>query len=392
MKRNMAAAALFLAMVQGGAAFASDGGQVLSAAVVGLRGGYDANPVNRHGMRGSGFLSQSAEFETVQGNQRDGFAVSLALQNTLYEAAEFAPATTLNATFRHAMTLGEGLLLRSSVTSTAEQTWARRAASVTWRERVDREIGRVRLFVALDARFASLNERNIFALGNFLPYAENVATFGVLSGVAVKVGDAGEVGVSAQASRSAFRFPTDYLGMKRDNDRLQPNVFASGEWGGVKLEGSLSLAQVRFRSGDFAPIALPLFTARATVPLDRIGAPFRDMTLTLATQRTLEDTTLPFSVYVLSTASDARLAYRFAGGHQVALAARHKTDVYLGLGARSVLTSLGAEYEHKLSDSLTASAALSVRRVHDEGALPVSAFTIQVGLTRRLDRLGATSR
>lgn len=390
MRKTVALALVIVCLGSSAGARAAEGEQVLSAASIGLRGGYDANPINRFGVRGSGFLSQIAAFETVQGGERDGFAVALALQNTLYEAAEIAPATTLTATFRHAMTLGEGLVLRSSVMTTAEQSWARRAAAVTWRERVDRDVGALKLFLALDARFVSLNERNIFAAGSFLPYAESFATFAMLPGASVKVGPA-EVGASVLAARSGFRFPTDYLGMKRDNDRLQPNLFASGEWAGVRLEGSVSLAYIRFRAGAFAPITLPLFTAKATIPLDRIGAPFGGMTLTLATQRTLEDTTLPFSVFALSTLSDARLAYRFPAGHQVSLTARHKADVYLGLGVRSVLTMLSADYEHRLTEALSAHAGVSVRRVHDEGAPPVSAFTVQVGLTRRLDRLGTTA-
>jgi hypothetical protein len=379
-----------LAVLAGVRAVTADatGRQTVSVATLGLRGGYDANPANVHGAPGSGFVSQSATWGYLRGSDREGYAISLAVTNTVYESRLLSPATSSVASFRHAMTLAANLILRSSVATTTENSWSRRLASVLWSERLDFEQGPVRLFASLDARFASLNERNIFALGNFLPAAENFVTLSALPGLALRQGW-GEVGVSLLAARTTFRFQTDYLGLRRDNDRIHANLFASAEVKGIKLEGSLALAHARFRVLDFENITRLLYTAKVTVPLDRIGLPIRNLSLALSSARTLEDTTLPFSVYNLMTLSDARLTATINERDSLALVARHKSDEYLGLGARSTLLSFGMEYERAFGEGLAGAAALSWRRVRDTGGPAVSAVTVQLGLNKRIDLLRA---
>jgi hypothetical protein len=382
-------AALSIALVPlaigGGVRASSPESQSVSVATLGLRGGYDANPANLNGAQGSGFITQSATWDYLRGSDKEGYAVSIATANTVYESRFLSPATTTGVSFRHAMSLGAGLSLQSSIATAAESTFSRRLVSVLWRERLDYEAGPLRLFGSLDMRFASLNERNIFALGNFLPDAENFVTITAMPGAAYRQGW-GEVGVSVQASRTTFRFQTDYLGLRRDNDRFHANLFASAEFHGVRLEGSLSVAHARFRTRDFDDITRLLYTARATIPLERIGLPFRSLSLALSSARTLEDTSLPFSAYNLQTVSDARLSAALDASNSVAIVARHKRDDYLGLGVGSTLVSAGIEYERSLGDGLAGVAALSWRRVHDTGATPVSAFNVQIGLTKRIEQ------
>jgi hypothetical protein len=385
LKRIAGLAMMLSAVFHGTAGASSPESQAISVATLGLRGGYDANPTNLNGGEGSGFITQSATWDYLRGSDKEGYAISIVTANTVYESRFLSPATSTGVSFRHAMTFGGNVRLQSSVATAAESTFSRRLVSVLWRERLDYETGPLRLFGSLDMRFASLNERNIFALGNFLPDAENFVTVTAMPGVAYRQGW-GEVGVSAQASRTTFRFQTDYLGLRRDNDRFHANLFASADIGGIRLEGSLSVAHARFRTRDFDDITRLLYTARATIPLERIGLPFRSLSLALSSARTLEDTSLPFSVYNLQTLSDARLSATLDGTNTVAVVARHKRDDYLGLGVGSTLVSAGVEYERSLGDGLAGVAALSWRRVHDTGAAPVSALTVQVGLTKRIEQ------
>lgn len=355
-----------------------------SAASFGLRGGFDSNPMNYQGGPSSAFITQSATWDYLRGSERDGYAISLATNNTVYESREVDPATALGLTFRHAMSLGDNLLLRSSLSATHDQTWSRRSDVLVWRERIDYDIGQLRLFTAVDTKVTTLNERNIFVQGGFLPYPESFVTISVLPGVMYRLGF-GEIGVSVTASRSIFRFETDYLGLRRNNDRIQPNLFASATIAGIKLEGSLSLGRVTFPARDFDNLQRLLYTAKATVPLDRIGLPFQSLALELSSARTFEDTTLPFSVINVSTLSEARLVAKFNAANTLTTFARRKEDEYVGLGARAITTWLGAEYGYTFDGGLTAVLAASWRRTQETGNIPVSSFNIQIGMSKRIE-------
>ncbi|QCI68396.1 hypothetical protein [Phreatobacter stygius] len=329
-------------------------------------------------------MTQSATWDYIRGSDKDGYAIAIATNNTVYESREVDPATALGLTFRHAFSLSDNLLLRSSLSAVHDQTWSRRSDALIWRERLDYDIGPLRLFTSVDTKVTTLNERNIFALGSFLPYPESFVTLSVLPGVLYRL-SFGEIGVSLTASRTMFRFETDYLGLRRNNDRVQPNLFASATFWGIKVEGSLSYARVTFPAGDFDNLQRLLYTAKATIPLELFRLPIEKLTLELSSGRTLEDTTLPFSVINVSTLSDARLVAKFNPSHALTVFARRKDDEYVGLGARAVTTSLGAEYAYTFDGGLTAIVAGSWRYTQETGNIPVSSLNLQLGLSKRID-------
>lgn len=395
MRHSIAASLVLASWVLAGAtpAAATDApAQEYSVATFGLRGGFDSNPMNYLGGPSSGFINQSATWDYLRGSDKEGYAIAIATNNTVYESREVDPATALGITFRHATSLADNLLLRSSISAVHEQTWSRRNDQLLWRERIDYDIGQLRLFTSVDTKVTTLNERNIFALGSFLPYPESFVTLSVLPGILYRL-SFGEVGVSLSASRNIFRFETDYLGLRRNNDRLQPNLFASASFLGVKVEGSLSYARVTFPARDFDDLQRLLYTARATIPLDMFRLPIEKLTLELGSARTLEDTTLPFSVINVSTLTDAKVVAKVNTNNTLAVFARRKNDEYVGLGARAVTTTLGAEYSYAFDGGLTAIVAGSWRYTQETGNVPVSSFNLQLGLSKRIEftRTAATA-
>ncbi|MBN8944672.1 MAG: hypothetical protein J0H01_34525 [Rhizobiales bacterium] len=340
--------------------------------------------MNFKGGPNSGFINQSATWDYLRGSDKEGYAIAIATNNTVYESREVDPATALGITFRHATSLADNLLLRSSISAVHEQTWSRRNDVLLWRERIDYDIGQFRLFTAVDTKVTTLNERNIFALGSFLPYPESFVTLSVLPGILYRL-SFGEIGVSLTASRNIFRFETDYLGLRRNNDRFQPNLFASATFLGMKVEGSLSYARVTFPARDFDDLQRLLYTAKATIPLDMFRLPIEKLSLELSSARTLEDTTLPFSVINVSTLSDAKLVAKLNTSNTLAVFARRKNDEYVGLGARAVTTTLGAEYTYAFDGGLTAILAGSWRYTQETGNIPVSSFNVQLGLSKRIE-------
>lgn len=357
----------------GAAARADD----ISAAVIGLRGGYDSNPANIEGGKGSAFLAQYANWDFLRGSDKDGFGVSLNLANTVYDPRALAPALNNVATFKHAIGLAPNFLLRSTLSVENEQTWSRKRNAMLWRERLDYESGPLRYFISADARVTSLNERNIFALGGFLPRDESFTTLSLLPGLAWR-SSWGEIGASLSASRTHYLHGTDYIGFIRHNDRLTPNVFASFSLYGATLEGSLSVFNAIFPDRDFDNVRRILYTAKATIPIDRF-------TFSLSSARSAEDTTLPLSVINISALHEGRVSAKFDDSNRLDIFARRKTDDYVGLGARASTFTAGLEYQRRLEVGLTAIAGASWRRTVETGANPVTALNIQFGLQKQFD-------
>ncbi len=218
---------------------------LVSTAVVGLRGGFDSSPTNSKGEKGSPTLTGFAGWNYLRGTAQDGYGLDLLLVDTQYDPRQLAASRQHTLTLKHATGIGETLSLQSSLAIENEQSWSRRRNALSWRERLNLSLGSFRLFANAEARLAALNERNVFADGDFLPQDENLATLGITPGVAWRQGET-EIGVSFMASRTRFTNGSDYLGMRRDNYRLQPNLFVSTTLKGASIEASLSPLQIIF--------------------------------------------------------------------------------------------------------------------------------------------------
>lgn len=210
-----------------------------SIAVIGLRGGFDSNPAGIQGANGTPVVTTYATWDYLHGTLQDGYGLNLSLVETHYDPRALASARAHSLTLKHGLSLGDSTALQSSLAASGEQTWSRRKSSLAWRERLDHGIGPFRLFASGEARITALNERNVFNLGDFLPRDENFGTLGLTTGAAWRSGET-EIGLSFSASRVHYIEGVDYLGFRRDHNRLQPNLFFSTVLGGAAIEGSLS--------------------------------------------------------------------------------------------------------------------------------------------------------
>ena len=345
-----------------------------SVLTLGLRGGYDSNPTDSAVARASAFSTAILGYQYLNGSAKDGISLSLNAVDTYYDPRVAAPALANSATFNAATLLADKLVLRGTLAASNEQTWSRRRNAASARLRLDYETSDFRLFGSIEAGLAALNERNYFALGAFLPRDENVGTLTVLPGIAYKT-RVGEFGVSLTAARVAYLEDYDYLGFRRDNDRLQPNLFYSGTLRGVTLEGSLSALDAVFPNKDFDDLRRLLYTAKLKLPF----APF---VLELASSRTAQDTTLPFSAIDIVDLHEAKLSWKLGSRSVLSLFARAKSDDYTGLGAKAVTRGIGMEYAYSFASGLTATAQASLRRVRETGTSVPDGFNIQFGLQR----------
>ncbi|WP_139218986.1 hypothetical protein [Bosea sp. CRIB-10] len=350
---------------------------LVSTAVVGLRGGFDSSPTNSKGEKGSPTLTGFVSWNYLRGTVQDGYGLDLLLVDTQYDPRQLAASRQNMLTLKHAMGIGDKLTLQSSLAAENEQTWSRRRRSLAWRERLNLSLGAFRLFANAEARLSALNERNVFAYGDFLPQDENLATLGITPGIAWRQGDT-EIGVSFMASRTRFTNGTDYLGLRRDNYRLQPNLFVSTALKGATFEASLSPLQIIFPDKEFENEKTLLYTAKIRVP-------YEWLTLDLSSGRTVEDTTLPFAVINLVTQHEGKLTARFNETNALSLSVRQKLEDYLGLDATTRTSSIGLDYARGLGGGMTATASAAWRRTKDTGLEAVPAFMVQLGLQKQLD-------
>lgn len=350
---------------------------LVSTAVVGLRGGFDSSPTNSKGEKGSPTLTGFASWNYLRGTVQDGYGLDLLLVDTQYDPRQLAASRLHTLTLKHATGIGENLTLQSSLALENEQTWSRRRSSLTWRERLNLSLGSFRLFANAEARLAALNERNVFAGGDFLPYDENLATLGITPGIAWRQSET-EIGVSFTASRTRFTNGTDYLGLRRDNYRLQPNLFVSTAFKGATFEASLSPLQIIFPDREFENEKKLLYTAKLRVP-------YEWLTLDLSSGRTVEDTTLPFAVVNLVTQHEGKLTARFNDTNALSLTVRQKLEDYLGLDSTTRTSSIGLDYARGLGNGMTATASAAWRKTKDTGLEAVPAFVVQLGLQKQLD-------
>lgn len=350
---------------------------LVSTAVVGLRGGFDSSPTNSKGEKGSPTLTGFAGWNYLRGTVQDGYGLDLLLIDTQYDPRQLAASRQHTLTLKHATGIGETLSLQSSLAIENEQSWSRRRHALSWRERLNLSLGSFRLFANAEARLAALNERNVFADGDFLPQDENLATLGITPGVAWRQGET-EIGVSFMASRTRFTNGSDYLGMRRDNYRLQPNLFVSTTLKGASIEASLSPLQIIFPDKEFENERKLLYTAKLRLPYERL-------TLDLSSGRTVEDTTLPFTVINLVTQHEGKLTARFNDTNALSLTVRQKLEDYLGLDATTRTSSIGLDYARGLGNGMTATASAAWRKTKDTGLEAVPAFVVQLGLQKQFD-------
>jgi hypothetical protein len=359
------------------------GPQIISAGSIGLRTGFDSNPTDTLGARGSFFVNETASYDYLRGSLADdGLGVKLSFSDTNFDPNVAAASTTVLLAVTKATPLGDNLDLRTTLTTTVDDNWARRYHSAQLRNRFEYNTSDIRLFTNLDTNLSSLNERNIFTQGGFLPEDENFITVSAMPGFAWKF-NGGEAGASVAATRVAYLAP-DIFGFDRSHSVIQPNAFFNAKFGNWDLEGSLSPFYAAYDTNDFGPIAQLLYTGKAKYTQG-------DWTFGLGSSRTVQDTTLVLASLDLGLSHEASVSYKIDGDNAISLLARYRRDDYLGvadyigidLWSRTVLA--GIDYAHNFGDGYTGTAGLSVRQVERPGETQPVALNIQIGIQKKLD-------
>ncbi|WP_426438031.1 hypothetical protein [Bradyrhizobium genosp. P] len=349
----------------------------VSAGSIGLRTGYDSNPTDILGARGSAFATETVNYDYLRGSLEDGvIGLNIKVADTQYDPNVAAPSTTAVIAATGAIQLAPKLTLRTTLTTTVDDSWAHRSHALQLHNRVEYDTTDFRIFANVDTGLNSLNERNIFTLGDFLPQDENFATTTFMPGFAYKFGT-GVIGTSVAMSRVAY-LDTDIFGLDRSHNIVQPNAFFSVKTNGFDVEGSVSPFFARYDTTDFDDVRLLLYTAKAKY---QTGA----WTFGLGSSRTVQDTTLSFASLDTALAHEASVSYKFDDKNAVSLLARYRRDDYLDTDLWSTTFLTGIDFAHDFGEGFIGTAGASVRQVRRPDEVQPWALNLQIGLQKKLD-------
>jgi hypothetical protein len=267
----------------------------------GLRGGYDANPMLLPGKgNGSAFGGVTASFAAGHGDDTRRLGVTGEAMHMEFAKHDIVPSDRQSIALKGESEIGKGWSLRATTEATNVTNYNVRAFDAVATAKLRPDAGLVRPFLTTELRYATLNEPNA-VLGDFLPEPQKFSRATAIPGI-VLVTNKFELGTSVNVSATRYTQERDLFGFRRDNERVQPYLFASVKDQGLELSGSVSYLRGTWHDVDFSPVREVLWD----VALSKTAG---DLTIDLAAQRGVEDTTFPLSPVTVVTSYGATLSY-----------------------------------------------------------------------------------
>jgi hypothetical protein len=318
-----------------------------------LRGGYDANPMLLPGKgNGSAFGGVDAAFAAGHGDDDRRIGVTGEAQHVEFAKGGIVPSDRQSIALKAETEIGKGWSLRATTQATNVTNYNVRAFDAVATAKLRPDAGTVRPFLTTELRYATLNEPNA-VLGDFLPEPQKFSRATAIPGV-VLVTDKFELGTSVNVSATRYTQEPDLFGFKRNNERVQPYLFASVKDQGLELSGSVSYLRGTWHDVDFSPVREVLWD----VALSKTAG---DLTVELSAQRGVEDTTFPVSPLTVVTSYSATLSYAATAALSLRVFARGLRTDYLDSPFTARTQAYGAGVNYDLGKFTTL--ALDVSRV-----------------------------
>lgn len=345
-----------------------------------LRAGFDANPRDLPEPRESPLIGVTVTGELAIERPGRFTRINAGFQHDYYNPSLGDPNGFWRAGIEHRLVLERGFQSTWTLLAGREAEEGARRTGLMLRHRLERQQGPVKLFLTTEGRMARINEANGL-FGGALPDDEQFNAWTAIPG-AVLSAEHGEIGVSYSATRVLHPHETDYLGLRRDHIRRQPNLFGALRWQRIALEGSLSPFTARWQASEFNPVRRMLYTAKLTVPYSVEAG---KTALELTANRTVRDTTLPFASIELVTASEAKLVWQPGDGTNLFAAyLRQRFKQYPGAGLTSRTRTAGFEISRRINPRTALTLNAFARGVRSTGAEDTMAYGANLALTRRL--------
>jgi hypothetical protein len=310
-----------------------------------LRGGYDTNPEfsSGNGIGGSAFIG--TETALIAGSKFDNATIGVAAEaGTVHYANPLATPTERGKVILRG-SLGDDRLKLSSTTTIADvSSYNLRSSDVSQALKLEGRIDRFKLFVTAEGGQASLNQTNAI-FQDFLPSPHRFMRGAIVPGVSI-VNGMTEVGVSVNLAARRYHDEFDDFGYRRDNERVQPFVFAKYDGENVTAFGSVSRLYGKWHDVDFSDVDRLLFDAN----ISWRAKPFKvDI---LATRRASE-TTFPISPITIDTIYSAKASWTIDPKWTLAASLGYADTEYLDSPFVARTMTYGIGITRDLGDDLT---------------------------------------
>lgn len=266
-----------------------------------LRGGYDTNPEfsSGNGIGGSAFIG--AEMALIAGSKFDNATVGVAAEaGTVHYANPEATPTERGKVILRGSLGDDGLKLSSTTTIADVASYNLRSSDVSQELKLETKVDQFKLFVTVEGGQSSLNQTNAI-FQDFLPSPHRFMRGAIVPGVSFVHGKA-EVGVSVNLSARRYHDEFDDFGYRRDNERMQPFVFAKYDGESVTAFGSVSRLYGKWHDVDFSDVDRLLFDAN----ISWRAKPFK---IDLLATRRASETTFPISPITIDTIYSAKASW-----------------------------------------------------------------------------------
>jgi hypothetical protein len=373
MRRRCALAAIFcLAVLSSQSAKADED----FAASFRLRGGFDSNPVFGvvQGLRGSAFIGTSAAL--AGGTKTDAYSAGVVVEadSVHYAQPLYTPTLSGKVTLRGAIGEDDGANLKATTSIADTNSYNLRSSDVSQTVRGEIRADFVKFFLTLEGGRASLNQTNAI-FQDFLPTPLQAWRAVAIPGISVVRGGF-EMGASVNLSARRYVEEFDIFGYRRDNERIQPFVFASYDGKAVNAFAAVSELYGFWHDPDFSKVKRLLYEGSVTYR----AAPF---TLDLKASRRAAETSFPISPVTIETALAAKVTWAVDPKWSLTASAGYGISDYLDSPYRSRVVSYGAGVSYDLAEALS----LDFDVTRAEGVLlsgdRADAFIASVSLTKR---------
>lgn len=339
-----------------------------------LRGGFDSNPQFSSG-QGSGSAFVAADTALAAGMKADGYTLGVAAEadTVQYSQPLLTPSRGGKVILRGSIG-DEDLKLDSTSTIADTSTYNLRSTDLIQSVRAEARYGAIKVFGTAEGGRSSLNQTNAI-FQDFLPDPQQYLRGTLIPGVSLVSGKS-ELGASVNLSVRRYLQEFDVFGYRRNNERVQPFLFAKYRGDAVTAFVSVSRLYGRWHDPDFTNVDRTLFNASLTWG----AAPFR---VDLTAWRRAGETTFPISPITIETAYSAKVSWTAEPKVTLAASVGYAASDYLDspFHARTLTCGVGASRDIK--DDLT----LGIEVAYAKGSLisgdDVNGLVITSSITKR---------
>ncbi|MBY0381973.1 MAG: outer membrane beta-barrel protein [Xanthobacteraceae bacterium] len=340
-----------------------------------LRGGYDSNPLfsNGSGAGGSAFIGTDAALAAAR--KADGYSLGVAAEasDTQYANSQVVPALSGKVVLRGM--LGDDNASIASTTTIAEvNNYSVRSSDLAESIKGEVKIGGFKAFLTVEGARSSLNQTNAI-FQDFLPNPQQYLRGTIIPGISYVTGEL-EIGSSVNLSVRRYVEELDVFGYRRDNERVQPFLFAKYVDKDLTISGAISRLYGTWHDVDFSNVKTFLYDANVKWTIAQV-------TVDLSASRRANETTFPISPITIDTIYAGKLSWQIDPKTTLSAAAGHFTTLYLDSPFEAQTSTFGVGAVRDIGNDLSLGVDLTCAKGRLISGERATSTVISTSLTKR---------